>query len=179
MLVDAIEQPLNDKLLTQCDIVIVALYPGDTIDYVTENADLFKPGAIVVDCCGVKKPVCDKLIPLAEEKGFLFVGGHPMAGLEHSGFTYAKKSLFNNASMIFTATKGPIESMSKLKALFTSIGFTNIEITTPEEHDRRIAFTSQLAHVVSNAYIKSPDGAAARRVFRRQLQGSYQSGQAQ
>ena len=79
-----------------------------------------------------------------------------MAGLEHSGFTYAKKSLFNNASMIFTATKGPIESMSKLKSLFTSIGFTNIEITTPEEHDRRIAFTSQLAHVVSNAYIKSP-----------------------
>ena len=156
VLVDAIEQPLNDKLLTQCDIVIVALYPGDTIDYVTENADLFKPGAIVVDCCGVKKPVCDKLIPLAEEKGFLFVGGHPMAGLEHSGFTYAKKSLFNNASMIFTATKGPIESMSRLKALFTSIGFTNIEITTPEEHDRRIAFTSQLAHVVSNAYIKSP-----------------------
>ncbi|MEE0745846.1 MAG: prephenate dehydrogenase, partial [Anaerovoracaceae bacterium] len=156
VLVDAIEQPLNDKLLTQCDIVVVALYPGDTIDYVTENADLFKPGAIVVDCCGVKKPVCDKLIPLAEEKGFLFVGGHPMAGLEHSGFTYAKKSLFNNASMIFTATKGPIESMSKLKSLFTSIGFTNIEITTPEEHDRRIAFTSQLAHVVSNAYIKSP-----------------------
>lgn len=79
-----------------------------------------------------------------------------MAGLEHSGFTYAKKSLFNNASMIFTPTKGPIESMGKLKELFTSIGFTNIEISTAEEHDRKIAFTSQLAHVVSNAYIKSP-----------------------
>ena len=79
-----------------------------------------------------------------------------MAGREHSGFTYAKKSLFNNASMIFTPTKGPIESMEKLKKLFTSIGFTNIEIATPEEHDRKIAFTSQLAHVVSNAYIKSP-----------------------
>lgn len=156
VLVDAIEQPLNDKLLSQCDIVIVALYPHDTIEYVRKHADLFKPGAIVVDCCGVKKPVCDELIPLAEEKGFLFVGGHPMAGIEHSGFTYAKKSLFNNASMIFTATKGPIESMSRLKDLFTAIGFTNIEITTPEEHDRRIAFTSQLAHVVSNAYIKSP-----------------------
>lgn len=156
VLIDAIEQPLSDRLLPQCDIVIVALYPHDTIDYVTSHADLFKPGAIVVDCCGVKKPVCDRLIPLAEEKGFLFVGGHPMAGIEHSGFTYAKKSLFNNASMIFTATKGPIESMSRLKDLFTSIGFTNIEITTPEEHDRRIAFTSQLAHVVSNAYIKSP-----------------------
>ena len=153
---NAIEQPLTDSLLPQCDIVIVALYPKAAIEYVQAHADLIRPGAIVVDCCGVKKIVCDALIPLAEEKGFLFVGGHPMAGLEHSGFTYAKKSLFNNASMIFTTTKGPIESISRLKDLFTSIGFTNIEITTPEEHDKRIAFTSQLAHVVSNAYIKSP-----------------------
>lgn len=156
VLVDAIEQPLTDELLPQCDIVIVALYPQDTIDYITAHASLIKKGAIVLDCCGVKGIVCDALIPLAEEKGFLFVGGHPMAGLEHSGFTYAKKSLFHNASMIFTPTKGPIESMETLKGLFTSIGFTNIEIATPADHDRKIAFTSQLAHVVSNAYIKSP-----------------------
>lgn len=156
ILVNAIEQPLTEDLLPQCDIIIVALYPDATIDYIKTNAELFKKGAIILDCCGVKKYVCDELIPLAEEHGFLFVGGHPMAGLEHSGFTYAKKTLFNDASMIFTTTKGPIESMETLKTLFTSIGFTNIEITTPAEHDRRIAFTSQLAHVVSNAYIKSP-----------------------
>lgn len=156
VLVDAIEQPLTDELLPQCDIVIVALYPQATIDYVKEHASLFKEDSIVVDCGGIKQLVCDNLIPLAEEHCFLFVGGHPMAGLEHSGFTYAKKSLFNNASMIFTPTKGPIESMETLKKLFTSIGFTNIEISTPQEHDRKIAFTSQLAHVVSNAYIKSP-----------------------
>ena len=156
VLVDAIEQPLTDELLPQCDIVIVALYPQATIDYVKEHASLFKKDSIVGDCGGIKQLVCDELIPLAEEHGFLFVGGHPMAGLEHSGFTYAKKSLFNNASMIFTPTKGPIESMETLKKLFTSIGFTNIEISTAKEHDRKIAFTSQLAHVVSNAYIKSP-----------------------
>lgn len=156
VLVNAIEQPLTDELLPQCDIIIVALYPQDTIEYVKSHAALFKPEAIVIDCCGVKTIVCDALIPVAEEHGFLFIGGHPMAGLEHSGFTYAKKSLFNNASMIFTPTKGPIESVSKLKSLFTSIGFTNIQIATPEEHDKNIAFTSQLAHVVSNAYIKSP-----------------------
>ncbi|MDO4485907.1 MAG: prephenate dehydrogenase/arogenate dehydrogenase family protein [Bacillota bacterium] len=156
VLVNAIEQPLTDELLPQCDIVIVALYPQATIDYVKEHAALFKKEAIVIDCGGIKRLVCDTLIPLAEEHGFLFVGGHPMAGLEHSGFTYAKKSLFNNASMIFTPTRGPIESMEKLKKLFTSIGFTNIEISTAEDHDRKIAFTSQLAHVVSNAYIKSP-----------------------
>lgn len=156
VLVNAIEQQLTDDLLPQCDIVIVALYPQATIEYVRDHAHLFRKESIVVDCGGIKKLVCDTLIPLAEENGFLFVGGHPMAGLEHSGFTYAKKSLFNNASMIFTPTKGPIESMEKLKELFTSIGFTNIEISTAEEHDRKIAFTSQLAHVVSNAYIKSP-----------------------
>lgn len=156
VLVDAIEQPLTDELLPHCDIVIVALYPQATIDYVKAHADLFKKDSIVLDCGGVKGIVCDALEPLAEKKGFLFVGGHPMAGLEHSGFTYAKKSLFNNASMIFTPTKGPIESMEILKELFTSIGFTNIEISKAADHDRKIAFTSQLAHVVSNAYIKSP-----------------------
>ena len=156
VLVDAIEQPLTDELLPHCDIVIVALYPQATIDYVKAHADLFKKGSIVLDCGGVKGIVCDALEPLAEEKDFLFVGGHPMAGLEHSGFNYAKKSLFNNASMIFTPTKGPIESMEILKELFTSIGFTNIEISKAADHDRKIAFTSQLAHVVSNAYIKSP-----------------------
>lgn len=156
VLINAIEQPLTDELLPQCDIVIVALYPQATIDYVKSHADLFAPDSIVIDCGGVKDIVCDALIPIAEEHGFLFVGGHPMAGLEHSGFTYAKKTLFNNASMVFTPTKGPIESMSRLKDLFTAIGFTNIQIATPEEHDKKIAFTSQLAHVVSNAYIKSP-----------------------
>ena len=156
VLINAIEQPLTDELLPQCDIVIVALYPQATIDYVKSHADLFAPDSIVIDCGGVKGIVCDALIPLAEEHGFLFVGGHPMAGLEHSGFTYAKKTLFNNASMVFTPTRGPIESISRLKDLFTAIGFTNIQIATPEEHDKKIAFTSQLAHVVSNAYIKSP-----------------------
>jgi len=156
ILVDAIERQLTDDLLPHCDIVIVALYPQDTIDYVKSHASLFKKGAIVADCGGVKEIVCEELIPLAEEHDFLFVGGHPMAGREHSGFTYAKKSLFNNASMIFTPTKGPVEKMETLKNLFTAIGFTNIQIATPKDHDKKIAFTSQLAHVVSNAYIKSP-----------------------
>ena len=156
VLLDAIEQPLTDKILPHCDIIIVALYPQATIDYVKEHADLIKKDAIVIDCGGVKRIVCDQLIPLGEEKGFLFMGGHPMAGLEHSGFAYAKKSLFNNASMVLCSTKGSIEDVEKIKDLFSAIGFTNFAITTPDDHDRKIACTSQLAHVVSNAYIKSP-----------------------
>ena len=105
VLVDAIEQPLTEELLPQCDITIVALYPQATIEYVKTHADSFKKGSIVLDCGGVKGIVCDALMPLADEKDFIFIGGHPMAGLEHSGFQYAKKSLFNNASMIYTPTK--------------------------------------------------------------------------
>jgi len=156
LLVNAIEQELTNDLLPHCDIVIVALYPQATIDYVKEHAHLIKKNGIMIDCGGIKQLVCDTLIPIAEEHEFLFIGGHPMAGLEHSGFAYAKKSLFNNASMVITPTKGPIESIQVLKELFTAIGFTNIQIATAQEHDKKIAFTSQLAHVVSNAYIKSP-----------------------
>jgi prephenate dehydrogenase len=156
ILVGAIEQELTDEILPHCDIIIVALYPQATINYVKEHAHLIKKGAIMIDCGGIKQLVCDTLIPIAEAHDFLFIGGHPMAGLEHSGFAYAKKTLFNNASMVITPTKGPIESIQTLKELFTSIGFTNIQIATAEEHDKKIAFTSQLAHVVSNAYIKSP-----------------------
>ena len=79
-----------------------------------------------------------------------------MAGLEHSGFDHAKKALFQNASMILTPTKGNIQDLEKVKDLFKAIGFTRLQVATPEEHDRMIAFTSQLAHVVSSAYIKSP-----------------------
>lgn len=156
LLVDAIEQPLTDKILPRCDIIIVALYPQATIDYVKSHADFIGKGAIIIDCGGVKRVVCEQLIPLSEKKGFLFIGGHPMAGLEHSGFDYARRGLFNNASMVLCANNGSAEDIEKIKDLFTPIGFTNFAMTTPDDHDKKIAFTSQLAHVVSNAYIKSP-----------------------
>ena len=76
--------------------------------------------------------------------------------MEHSGFDHAKKALFKNASMILTPTKGSVQDVEKVKDLFTAIGFTNLQIATPQEHDQMIAFTSQLAHAVSSAYIKSP-----------------------
>jgi prephenate dehydrogenase len=95
--------------------------------------------------------------PIAQENDFIFVGGHPMAGIEFSGFEYSQKTLFKNASMILTPSSDTdIRTMAKLKKLWLSLGFTHVQIATPKEHDRMIAFTSQLAHVVSNAYIKSP-----------------------
>ncbi|MBQ5995337.1 MAG: prephenate dehydrogenase [Clostridia bacterium] len=156
-LLGAIDGDLTDEKLSECDIIITGLYPQSTIDFVTENADLIKKNAIVIDTCGVKEFVCEKLFALAEEHGFTFVGAHPMAGLHLSGFENSKVTMFNNASMILVpGGNTDINILEKVKKLFLSIGFTNIQITTAREHDRIIAFTSQLAHVVSNAYVKSP-----------------------
>ena len=156
-LVNAVEGELTEELVPQCDIIFIALYPGATRETLRKYAPLFKKGAIVCDCCGVKGTICPTGEELAKEHGFYFIGGHPMAGLEHSGFEYARKALFSNASMVLVPPIGtPIAVVDRLKKLMVSIGFTNVQITTPEEHDRMIAFTSQLAHVVSSAYIKSP-----------------------
>ncbi|MGI6721183.1 MAG: prephenate dehydrogenase [Anaerovoracaceae bacterium] len=157
VLVGAIEEALTEKMLPECDMVIVALWPEATVSYISDHASQFKKGALVVDTCGVKKYVCDRIWPLAEEHGFRFIGCHPMAGMEHSGFDHSKRALFDKASMVIVPPKDvSIEDIERLKALCVSIGFTDTRFTTPEEHDRMIAFTSQLAHVVSSAYIKSP-----------------------
>jgi len=158
--VKAIDGELTDELLPECDLVIVALYPAATVDYVTAHADEFKKGCIIMDCCGVKEYVCDSLFGVAREHGFTFIGAHPMAGIAFSGFDHSNNSLFEDASMILTPDPDPdIAQMYMLKTLFTEIGFSHIQISTPAEHDKVIACTSQLAHVVSSAYVKSPAAA--------------------
>lgn len=156
-LLGAIDDELLPEQLSSCDLVITALYPQDTLDYITQHAQNFKKGAIVMDSCGVKRVICETLWQCAKENGFLFYGAHPMAGLHFSGFAYSDVHMFSNASMILLPPdNADINDLANLKHLFLSIGFTNIQISTPEEHDRIIAYTSQLAHVVSNAYVKSP-----------------------
>lgn len=156
-LIKAIDGELTAEKLATCDLVIIALYLEATIAFLTQNAALFKKGGIVIDCCGVKREVCSVAESTARDNGFTFVGGHPMAGIEFSGFEYSKKNLFEKASMIVTPFEGtPITVVENLKKLFLAIGFNNFQITTPDEHDKMIAFTSQLAHVVSSAYVKNP-----------------------
>ena len=156
-LLEAIDGELTEDRLQICDMVIVATRPQSAIDYVRDHACSFKKGAIVMDMCGIKEQVCEALMPLAEQNRFLFIGAHPMAGIEYSGFDYANTNLFANASIILTPPKGVgIETLDMLKKFWGAIGFSHLEITNPENHDRIIAYTSQLAHVVSSAYIKSP-----------------------
>ena len=155
VLTGAIDGELDD--LSTVDLLIVSLYPNATVKYIEENADKIKKGGIVTDVSGVKKSVCEKLFPLAEKKGFSFIGGHPMAGVEFSGFDHSKDALFKNASMILVPSKNEkIGNVELLSCLFKSLGFTRVQFSTPEEHDQMIALTSQLAHVISSAYVKSP-----------------------
>lgn len=156
-LTDAIDGMLSEENLSECDVVIVSLYPEATVDYIIKNADKFKKDCIVFDCCGVKRAVCDRINPVAKEHGFTFIGGHPMAGTQFWGFGSSRASLFKGASMILTPCGiSDIAVLDKAKHFFLSLGFSEITFSSPEEHDRIIAYTSQLAHVVSSAYVKSP-----------------------
>lgn len=156
-LLGAIDEEMTEQKISECDIIITGLYPEATKKYITDNAQKFKKGAIVLDTCGVKEYVCEDMYRVARENGFIFIGTHPMAGLHLSGFEHSKVTMFSNASMLLVPSADTgINELEIVRKLFSAIGFTNIQNTTPEEHDRIIAFTSQLAHVVSNAYVKSP-----------------------
>lgn len=156
-LIGAIDDRLTLENLSSCDFVIIALYPADTVAFIQEHAHRFSKDTLVMDTSGVKRFVMDEVVPFAEREGFRFIGAHPMAGVEHSGFAHAQKTLFRNASLILTPPPGlSIKTLETAKLFWLSIGFGNVEITTPDRHDRMIAFTSQMAHVVSSAYVKSP-----------------------
>ena len=153
---ETIDEPLTDEILPECDLVIVALYPNATIRVLSEKAPLIKKGALVIDTCGTKRKVCAACFALAEPYGFTFVGGHPMAGIQFSGIKYSRADLFKGASMILVPPHlDDMAFLTGMKTLFLPLGFSKVVLTTPEKHDEIIAFTSQLAHIVSSAYIKS------------------------
>lgn len=161
----AIDARLTEENLPACDLILVAVRPQAAIDWVKAHADRISKTAILVDLCGVKRVVVKALAPIAAEHGFAYIGGHPMAGRERGGFTAATDDLYVGASMILTPdshTDMPL--LETLKAFFLDIGFAGLTFSTPEEHDRIIAYTSQLAHVTSSSYIKSPE-AQQRRGF--------------
>ncbi|MDR2088718.1 MAG: prephenate dehydrogenase [Clostridiales Family XIII bacterium] len=141
----------------EADIVLVALYPHASVEFIRAHASAFKRGALVIDLCGVKRRVCDRVAPLLSGSGVAFIGGHPMAGRESGGFAHSLPTLFDNASMILTPQGDlPAETVRAAGGFFLSLGFGRITLTTPARHDEMIALTSQLAHVVSSAYAQNP-----------------------
>ncbi len=154
--IEAITGELTEDNIGECDIIIMALYPDDTVESLKKYEGKIKKGAYVIDCAGVKEKVCIRANEIAEKNGFVFVGGHPMAGIEKIGFKYSDADIFRGASMILTPPSNiNLIVLDEIKNFFLSVGFGKITIKTPKEHDRIIAYTSQLAHILSNAYVKS------------------------
>ena len=157
MLDGAVSAPMNEENIKTCDLILVGLPPEASIHWVKAHAHEIAPHTVVMDLCGTKRVVCSACFPLAAQYGFTFVGGHPMAGTHNSGFKYAKENLFKGAPMVLVPPEGyDMQLLDRCKRLLAPAGFGKLSVTTAEEHDRMIAFTSQMCHVVSNAYIKSP-----------------------
>ena len=153
--IDEVLEPETN--LGKCDLVFLAAYPGAVIEYVKENAGRFNKDGLVMDCCGVKKAVCEACFPVAEEYGFTFVGGHPMAGTERSGLKVSRADLFQGASMVVVPPVfDDIRLLARVKEALKPMGFARFKITRADHHDQMIAYTSQLSHIASNAFVKSP-----------------------
>jgi prephenate dehydrogenase len=153
----AVNGVLDKDSIGLCDILLVAVNPKDAVDYMENAAPNIAKHTMVIDCCGVKRYVCEKCFPLAKKYGFTFTGGHPMAGSHKGGFKNSRENLFRGASMILVPPVFDDAALfGRIEELLKPVGFGNLTFTTAEKHDEMIAFSSQMAHVVSNAFIKSP-----------------------
>ena len=156
LLAGAYTEPLDEKNAAEVDLLVVAIFPRAFEEAVRRYLPFLKKGAVVSDFCGNKRIVAQAMKKLSAERGdVVFVGGHPMAGREYSGVEHSSVRLFDGASMILVPVTEDLFVLSELKKFYLSLGFGEVVVTTPEQHDKMISYTSQLCHVVSNAFIKS------------------------
>ena len=161
MLAGAVHGKLDDKTISQCDLILLAIYPGGSASWLEENAPLISKNALVLDCCGIKREICQRCFPVAEKYGFTFVGGHPMAGSQFSGFKYSRANLFEGQPMVLVPPVfDDISLLDRVKQALKPCRFGSFSVTTADKHDKMIAFTSQMPHILSNAFIKSPTAKA-------------------
>ncbi len=143
--------------LADSDVVYLCLYPEAVLKFAEEHRKDFGKNTIVTDVCGIKSAVNPVLTKIAEEEGFTFIGAHPMAGKESNSFSSSDAALFLGASYILMGEKADApRAYDILETLAKEMGFGRFVYTDPEEHDRMIAFTSQLPHVLACAYVMSP-----------------------
>lgn len=148
---------LDHQTVGACDLVLLALYPGLSLDYLRQLAPHIPTTALVMDCCGVKENLCTAAFQLAAQYGFTFVGGHPMAGTERSGYQNSRADLFQGASMIVVPQhQEDTALLDRVRQLLAPAGFARLAVTTAQHHDDMISYTSQLCHLMSSAYVKSP-----------------------
>ena len=148
---------LNERTIPCCDLILPAIYAGGSCQWLEANASYIRQDALVIDCCGIKQKICECGFRLANQYGFTFIGGHPMTGSHYSGFKNSRSNLFQGAPMVLVPPKfdDPM-LLERVKEALSPCNFGSFSVTTAKEHDKMIAFTSQMPHIVSNAYIKSP-----------------------
>ena len=157
MLAGAVHGKLDEETIPKCDLILLAIYPGGSASWLEKNAHLISKDALVLDCCGVKQEICKRCFPVAKQYGFTFVGGHPMAGSQFSGFKYSRADLYKGAPMVLVPPRyDDIDLLQRVKDALAPCEFGMFSVTSAEDHDQMIAFTSQMPHVLSNAFIKSP-----------------------
>lgn len=148
---------LEDNLLSQCDLILICTYPEAMISFLNEKGNKIGVKPVVIDCCGTKRNIVEHGFAVAGKYGFSYVGGHPMAGTQYSGFKYSDEDLFSGSTMVIVPENtDDLLFLDRVKQLLMPAGFGRVTVTTADKHDEIIAFTSQLAHIVSNAFIKSP-----------------------
>ena len=153
----AVHEPLTEENIGQCDLILLAIYPDGSATWLERNAHLIRKDTLVMDCCGIKREICGRCFPLAEKHGFTFVGAHPMAGSQFSGFKYSRATLFKGAPMVLVPPRfDDMALLDRCKEALAPCEFGSFSVTTAEKHDKMIAFTSQMPHILSNAFIKSP-----------------------
>lgn len=152
----AIDRIGTEKDLETADMLILGIYPQAAVEFIEKNGKYISKKCIVCDTSGIKSEICPKMVELSQKYGFTFVGTHPMAGKETNGFESADEDLFKNASCIIVPCGAPKQAINTVTNFVFSIGFTQAPVTTPPEHDRMIAFTSQVPHVLACAYVLSP-----------------------
>lgn len=163
-LIETLDGVLDETTIPTCELIILAGYPQMCVDWLRQNANLVSPGAIVIDTGGIKRDICDSCFEIAKDHEFTFVGCHPMAGTQYSGFAHSRANMFKGAPMVVVPPDmddfARADVLERLKRLLEPCGFGSYTLSTAAYHDRQIAYTSQLAHVVSNAYVKSPTAQA-------------------
>ena len=157
VLAGAVHHKLTDDTVKICDLILLSVFSGASALWLEQNGKNISKDTLVIDCCGIKEDVCRRCFPIAQKYGFTFVGGHPMAGSHNSGFKYSRSNLFQGAPMVLVPPRydDPL-LLQRVKDALEPCAFKSFSVTTAEEHDKMIAFTSQMPHILSNAFIKSP-----------------------
>lgn len=159
-MIETVDGELNAETVPTCELIILAGYPEASVAWLEEHADFVSADAIVIDAAGVKRRLCERCFALAEERDWTFVGCHPMAGTQFSGYAHSRANMFEGTPLVVVPPAmddfARAEVLERLKKLLAPCGFGSFTLSSAALHDEVIAFTSQLAHVVSNAYIKSP-----------------------